>query len=154
MNPDEFLRTLIGQWTGTCRTWFEPDKLADESEVQGEFKPILGGRFVRHTYEGQIQGQSRTGEETIVFNPARNQFQVSWIDDFHMNYGILWSDGVRTPNGFSVTGQYDVQPGAPHWNWKTVFELTDDDALTMTAFNISPEGQEAMATETKYKLRK
>jgi len=37
------------------------------------------------------------------------------------------------------------------WGWRTVTELTDNDTLVITAYNISPEGQEDKATETVYK---
>ncbi|MHC4420053.1 MAG: DUF1579 family protein, partial [Planctomycetota bacterium] len=84
--PQALLKSLVGSWEGTCRTWFRPGTLADESMVKSEFKLILGGRFLRHTYEGTLQGKPRTGEETIAFNPVRKKFQTSWVDDFHMNY--------------------------------------------------------------------
>ncbi|HEV3021313.1 MAG TPA: DUF1579 family protein, partial [Pirellulales bacterium] len=49
--PNDLLKSLVGSWEGTCRTWFEPGKLADESPVTGKIRPILDGRFFRHEYE-------------------------------------------------------------------------------------------------------
>ena len=58
-----------------------------------------------------------------------------------MNHGIMFSHGDATDHGLVVTGKYDVGPNNPPWGWKTVFELIDDDQPTITAYNVTPDGQ-------------
>ena len=49
----------------------------------------------------------------IGFNAVTKTFQSSWVDDFHMNYAIMFSQGDAFDNGFEVRGEYDVGEDQP-----------------------------------------
>lgn len=145
------LQSLTGTWEGKTKTWFEPDVLADESDMKGTIRPILGGRFLLHEYQGSLSGKPFEGVAMMGFDIPNNNFQCAWIDSFHMGTGIMLSGGSRVGNGFSVLGSYSMPEFPEPWNWRTVVKLTDPDTLVITAYNISPQGQEDKATETIYR---
>ena len=150
MSATEFLNKLVGRWQGTCRIWFDPDVLANTAAINGEFETLLNGRFVRHVYDTEVEGKPTVGEETIGYNAITEQWQVAWIDSYHMRSAIMWSEGEGTKNGFSVIGGYDVGPDERPWGWRTVYKLIDNDHLMITAYNITPDGLEAKGVETVY----
>ena len=71
---------------------------------------MLDGRFFRHLCEGMIQGKPRHGEETLAFNSVTKRFQVSWGDDFHTSYAIMFSEGPATEHWIHGHGKIRGRP--------------------------------------------
>lgn len=153
LETPEFFSWMIGDWQGNCRTWFDPGKLADESIVSGTIANVFEGPFLRHVYSGTMKNKPRSGEELIAFNGVTGDFQVSWIDSFHMNYAIMYCHGHAIESGFSVRGNYDIEQGQPQWGWRTDYTRTASDELSIIAFNITPDGLDAKAVETIYRRK-
>lgn len=148
-SPHQFLAQLAGSWVGRNKLWVEPDVLTDESPVQGSIQLILNGRFALYLYQGFVEGEPQHGLFIFGYNTTLDRYEASWVDSWHNNTAIMFCVGNAKENGFFVLGSYPDPTGGPDWGWRTEVELIDPDHLTVTAYNISPEGGEAKATESK-----
>ena len=148
--PHYQLSRMVGEWKGTTKTWFEPPKLEDESEIHGTMKLILDGRFVLHEYKSSFGGKPITGMAIYGYNLDTEKYQCAWIDSFHNGSAIMFSQGTKGDANISVLGSYAyITPETEqHWGWRTEIEFGPEEELILTAYNISPEGQETKATET------
>jgi len=148
-SPHHFLTQLAGGWTGISKIWLEPDKLLGESQIIGNIQIVLDGRFALFLYQSAVEGEIQHGMFTFGFNTTLERYEASWLDSFHNNTAIMFCVGSEREKGFSVLGTYPDPNEGPDWGWRTEVELIDEDHLTITAYNISPEGGEAQATEAK-----
>ncbi len=144
------LNQLIGEWEGSTKTWFEPDKLTDESPWRGKMYPILNGRFIAHEYHGSLQGKPFEGFAIYGYDLSSDTFQCTWVDSFHMSTAMMFSEGKPVNNGFSVLGSYNVPGMNQRWGWRTEIEPVNENQIIITSYNISPQGEEAKGIETIY----
>lgn len=146
---EALLQSLIGDWEGTNSTWFEPDKLADSSPIWGTMRPLSGSSFIVYEYHSHLDGKPFHGMAMLAYNAHAQKFEMAWIDGFHMTTNIMMCSGEGSPTQLTVRGSYHV-PDYGDWGWRTEFHLIDEDHLTVTSYNISPEGQESKGVEAVY----
>jgi hypothetical protein len=144
------MERMVGQWAGTSRLWMEPGQLSDEAQFKGEIAPILGGRFLRFSYSGPVFKDPTEGLAVIGYNAADDQVEMCWLDSWHNGQAQMFCLGHLEPTGFSVLGYFPERSSGTLWGWRTRFELTGSDRLTVTAIIITPQGEEAKAVESAY----
>lgn len=150
--PHQQLSRMAGEWKGVTRVWFDPAKLEDESPITGTMRLIMDGRYILHEYKTSFGEKEVTGIAIYGYNLDLQKFQCAWIDSFHTATMILFSEGRKADRNMEVLGSYAyVAPGTEqYWGWRTTIDITGETEIVITAFNISPEGDETKATETIY----
>lgn len=151
--PHAQLSRLAGEWEGTTKTWFDPNKLEDESPIKGTIRPLHDGTFMLHEYKSSFGEKPITGMAIIGYHLDLKRYQIAWIDSFHNGAAIMFSEGTRGSDEMNVLGSYAyITPEIEqHWGWRTTIEIVSDNEIIFRAFNITPEGEESRALETVYK---
>jgi hypothetical protein len=75
---------------------------------------------------------------------------VVWVDSWHMGSKFMLCRGEEASEGnISALGSYAAPPG-PDWGWRIVLSASTTDEVRILMYNITPEGQEALAVDSKY----
>ena len=147
------LAALVGEWEGESRTWFSPGDAPRESRWTTRRRPIMGGRFVLEEYSSSLDGDPFEGIVLYGWDLAEKKHFAVWVDTFHMSSGPMHSTGAEVPSALlNVIGTYKA--GEQVWGWRTVIEVASPGEQVVTAYNISPAGQEDKAIETRLRRRK
>lgn len=154
--PHSILASMVGEWEGVAKTWFEPGKLGDESTVKGTTRLVAQGNFLLHEYEGTLMGQPMQGCAIIGHYIGGNRWQIAWVNNHHNGTRIMLSEGKEDdsrdkPN---VLGSYPAGDGSPDWGWRTTLEMRGADNFVLMHYNITPDGDESPGVEFDYSRKK
>jgi hypothetical protein len=136
--PHKLLAKLEGSWTTRSRGWMEPDKPPVESTGTCEQRMILGGRYLRQEYSGDMMGQPYTGINILGYDNHTKKYQSVWIDT--MSTGVYFFEGTAGKDGKVIMQEcnYDDPVRGPSL-WRTVTRIKDDNTVEFEMF-LTPKG--------------
>lgn len=143
-----FFAELTGDWRGSYSLWTRPGTPAQKSNVSANFQPVAKGNYFLMTYSWKRGDEMQEG--VFLFGRNRNDLTATWGDSFHMVPDPMACKGEFEIGGkkLILRGSYSGVDG-PAWGWRTEFTLQDRESLLMEAFNIMPNGVEALAVKAE-----
>lgn len=147
----------LDQLVGAAGTWAAIYTLQDpasgldaDSSSAATVTPVLDGRFVRLDYTWAYQGAAQAGSLLVGCERASGVASAVWIDSWHNSDRMMICTGTIDGEGaVDVRGTY-AAPSGPDWGWRTRLSATPD-RLTMTMFNVDPDGREERAVSAEYR---
>lgn len=150
MSVPAWLSRLSGSYEGPNRVWLAPGQPARESAAAADVASIAQGRFITVTYSWADEGRPQDGLLLLGENPGLATWSATWVDSWHMGDVAMTLEGTPVANEtISVRGGYAAPPG-PDWGWRIVVSPRGPDGFDVRMYNITPEGEEALAVEARF----
>jgi hypothetical protein len=132
------LTRLEGSWVTKSRGWMEPGKPPVESTGTCEQRMILGGRFLRQEYSGDMMGAPFTGINFLGYDNHTGKYVSVWIES--MSTGIYYFEGSASADGKTITQEchFDDPIKGPSV-WRTVTRFKDDNTQEFEMY-LTPKG--------------
>jgi hypothetical protein len=142
--PHRLLASLEGIWTTRTRSWMDPDKPPMESTGTCEQTMILGGRYLRQEYTGDMAGEPFTGINILGYDNHTKKYVSVWVDS--MSTGIYFFEGTKSKDIKTIIqeSKYDDPIKGPT-TWRSVTNIRDDNTLEYAMYLTPKGGKEAHA---------
>jgi len=145
--PQKRLARLAGDWTFTNTMWMDPSQPPMKSDGTMHGVVLMGGRYVEHTWKGDMMGMSFEGRGTDGYDNVGKEYVASWVDN--MGTGIAYSTGACDAAGKVCTytgSMWDPMTGKKTTT-KSVITWMDDNTFKNEMYGPGPDGKEAKMME-------
>jgi len=136
------LARLAGDWTFENTMWMDPSQppMKSTGTMHGEI--LMGGRYVEHTWKGNMMGQPFEGRGTDGYDNVAKHYVSSWLDN--MSTGIMYQIGTCDPAGnvCNYSGDmWDPMSGQKSTTRSTITWMGDN-TFKNEMFGPGPDGKE------------
>jgi hypothetical protein len=145
------LKKMVGEWTVAESMWMGPGAQAMTSNGKATVSEVLGGKWVRQDYQGQMMGQPFTGMLLSGYDTVEKKYVATWVDSMSTMMGILKgesSDGGKTITYTSRMEHCPMTNGPVDMRYSVTSD--SDDRFTMVCFQKFEGQPEFKAMELVY----
>src|SRR5690606_4069409 len=142
MTPGDMHKMMAdeeGKWNCDMTFWMGPDAPAEKQTAGCEVEMILGGRYQKSTYSGDMIGMPLEGIATLAYDNNTNEFTSTWIDN--MGTGMMVLKGKYDSNTHTTTMNGSaVDPMTKQEKQvRETYEIVDENTRKMQMFE-TPKG--------------
>lgn len=152
--PHSWLAQLVGDWDVTSKIVWDPAAPPMTSQASASYEMVLGNRFLKQNFNGNMMGMPFEGIGYTGFDKAGKMFTGVWMDSF--GTGTASMRGSMSPDGSTLTmfGEMDeVMTGEYRKPVKFVIRIVDEDTHVFEAWEVA-YGEPWMVMEHTYNRRK
>jgi hypothetical protein len=144
----DLARTMVGTWNTETNIYVDP-AAPIVTKGTAKFDPVMGIRFIRQTFSGEMMGKKFSGEGLIGYNTVAKEYESTWIDSSAT--GITTMTGKKDAKGDLVfTGQTDSMATGQKTTSKAVLHREGKDKMTYTTYEAGSDGKEVKMIEVVY----
>ena len=146
--PDHaWMGFMVGSWDVAAKFWMGPGE-PQTSTGQMESHWMMGRRFVRSIYLGDMDGEAFRGEATMGFSNATSQYESAWMDS--MSTSISRGTGKRDGDSMVLTGSNVFPMMGGEIPFRTVYTKKSDDQYVMESYWTIPDMGEMKGMELTF----
>lgn len=137
----EALKYFAGRWKVEAKMWAFPGAPATESVNTNEGEMIMGGRYVRLTYKGEMMGRPFEGLQISGYDNIAKAYKTLWIDNSSTSFYILTGAYNAATKTYTFTGRW-ADPMGGDTPVRMVIKIVSSDEYVSETYMKLPDGKE------------
>ncbi|NTV81949.1 MAG: DUF1579 domain-containing protein [Candidatus Aminicenantes bacterium] len=137
----EALKYFAGRWKVEGKMWTAPGAPPTESINTNEGEMILGGRYVRLTYKGEMMGQPFEGLQISGYDNIEKAYKTFWIDNSSTSFYLLTGKYDAAKKTYTFTGRW-ADPMGGVTPVRMIIKIVSADEYTSETYMAMPDGKE------------
>ncbi len=137
----EALKFFAGRWRVEGKMWAAPGAPPTELVNANEGEMILGGRYVRLVYKGEMMGQPFEGLQISGYDNIEKAYKTFWIDNSSTSFYLLTGKYDAAKKTYTFTGRWADPMGGTN-PVRMVIKIVSPDEYTSETYMTMPDGKE------------
>jgi hypothetical protein len=144
------LAMMVGNWKIDSTVYTAPDAPPTKSEATASVRALMGGRYFRETYKGEMMGLEFSGIGMFGYDKGMKKYVSTWLDS--MSTGLMHSEGTADASGdvITYTGQYFDPLRQTIVKTKYVLTIKNRKTHSAVMYEIAADGSEHKGMELVY----
>jgi hypothetical protein len=140
----EALKYFAGRWKVEAKMWAVPGAPPTESVNTNEGTMILGGRYVRLTYKGEMMGQPFEGLQISGYDNIAKLYTTFWIDNSSTSFYLLKGTYDTAKKAYTFKGSW-ADPVGGETPVRMVIRIVSPDEYVSETYMTLPDGKDFLS---------